>query len=336
MLAPSGRHALVAVFLACMLARPAQTSAATGTSADRAALEQALTVDAQRLDDAARTARAHHVPTMVPRITLPQADNAKAAPVSLDRWLQSELARIAKERNPQAQARDLRDLAASLRRAGAGADEPPPPVDAHELATQILSQTAYAHEAGGPAPSPQPTLLEKALKWLGERIQKLLQALLGAAVAAPAIGRAIVAAFIVALAAVTAYLIYLLALVWLRRERKQQPNAGTPLPAAIHPQMLYERANAAAAAAQYGQAVALLFQASLRIFDGSGKLPYDPSLTPGEYRRAVRRSIAGASSLFDEIARAFVLAAFAGHPTTHEEFASADQAYRAMRQLVTA
>lgn len=327
--------ALLVLAAACVGPVLAQTNGVSDAPGS-AGFDQALVRAAAQLDAAAQTAATRHKHALIPPIALVAPPWQAPSDVSVDRWVQSELQRIERERTSTAQVRELRDLAESLRRAAMASGQSAPVADPHALALTILSQRAYLHERSAPAPAPRETLLDKILKWLGGRLQDLIRAIFGAAVAMPALGRIIVIAFIVVVAAVAAYLIYVLVSMLARRQRNSAPNMGTPLAPAVEPQTLYERAKAAARAGQYAQAVALLFQASLHTFDGAGKLPYDASLTPGEYRRAVRRSVSVAGDAFDQIAKTFVLAAFAERAITAEEYAAADQAYVTMRPLATA
>jgi hypothetical protein len=315
----------------------ATVASAAADAPDQPALDRELVRAAAQLDAAARSASVHHAHADVPTIVLvAMPPQARPHAISVDDWVQSELHRIGRERATAMQVRELHELAQSLRRAASAQGGSAPAADPQALAAEILTAKVYAHERTAPAPPPRETLLDKIVKWLGGRLQDLLRAIFGAATAVPAVGRIILVAGIVVVAGAAAYLIYLLVSIIARRQRRSAPTMGTPLPALIHPEALYENAKAAARAGRYAQAVALLFQASLRSFDGSGKLPYDASLTPGEYRRAVRQSVAAASDAFDQIAKAFVLAAFAQVPMTEADFAAADLAYRTMRPLVIA
>lgn len=325
------------VSLACMLLLAACVLVpAAGRAADQqTASGRALLQAADQLDAAADDASSHHARVSIPSVRL-AVSASRSSGVSIDHWLDSQLRRVNGERLATTQVRELRELARSLRRAVREPTGASPQTDPQPLAAGILAQKSYAHELTTPAPPPQETLYDKILKWLGNLVQELLRAVFGAAVAVPALGRILVVAFIVISAAAAAYLIYVLVAIVARRERRKAGALGTPLPVAVQPETLYEQATAAAHAGQYSQAVALLFQASLRAFDTTGRLPYDASLTPGEYRRAVRRTVAAASDPFDQIAKTFVLAAFAQRAITPGDFADADRAYGALRPLLAA
>ena len=326
-------HTCALLVLACALASPCVGSAAGRPDAPSKALVQAADQLEAAAAERSRQPRALHssASSLTAIGALPGSGH-----VSIDTWAQSELRRIASERSSAVQARELHDLAQALRRAASEETGSTPSTEPQALAASILAQRSYAHEETKPAPAPQETLLHKILRKLGILVQQLEQAVFGAAVAVPAFGRILVIMFMVVVAAAAVYLIYLLITIIVRRERRTRPATGTPLAPLIHPETLYEQAKTAARHGHYAQAVALLFQASLHVLDQFGKLPYDASLTPGEYRRAVRRSVAAAGDPFDQIAKTFVLAAFAQRSITLTDFAAADQAYRTLCPLLTA
>ena len=83
-----------------------------------------------------------------------------------------------------------------------------------------------------------------------------------------------------------------------------------PSPLADEPdaRALRERALVAAAEGRHRDAAALLWASALRALDERGEVRYDPSRTPGEWRRAVR------DPAFDALARDAVLALFGDRP----------------------
>jgi hypothetical protein len=174
------------------------------------------------------------------------------------------------------------------------------------------------------------------LGWLGDQVGKLFERIFGATASRPYIGRIFAILFIAVLAVLLAYLIYVLVLMIARRRRPSLYDSGAPLQERVEPDALYVLSVDAASRGEYARAVSLLFQASLASFDRAGKLPFDGSLTAGEYRRAVRRTISGASPYFDDIAHLFVLAAFAERPVSKDDFTVADVAYRALHPLLAA
>jgi hypothetical protein len=301
------------------------------------AFKQALLNAADQLDklsDAAR--RAPHNKAIIPDLRLPPepVGELSSGRPSLDRWLQSELKEIRKEKSGKTRSSALKQLAASLRGAAQPGESFAPSHDAHDEAASILAQRAYQTGGAGPAPAPKQSLLEKALAWLGERIADLFARIFGATTSTPIIGQIVGVVFIALLAGAAAYLIFVLTSLVIRRRRPSQSDVGTPLQEQSDPDVLYQLGMTAASQGHYARAVSLLFQASLASFDRAGKLPYDGSLTAGEYRRAVRRTLTDASPYFDDIARAFVLAAFAERPVSKDDFTAADAAYRSLRPLV--
>ena len=302
----------------------------------------ALAQAAERLEDvAARTRSAPTAKTDVPVLRLPPPlYAARSGAPSFDGWLHSQLDQIRREKPARARARDLDDLARALRRAAGPPSGSAPGADPRDVAASVLAQKAY-QMGTVPAAAPRHSVFQKFLRWLatfidwlGKQVIDLFHRLFGKNAATPAADRFVAALLVALVAALAAYLIFLLVSSMMRRARHASSDQGTPLPQSLDPDAVYEFGLAAAARGQYAQAVSLLFRASLAVFDRSGKLPYDGSRTPGEYRHAVRRWFAPASSHFDDIARTFVIAVFAERPISREEFMAADLAYRSMRPLV--
>ena len=307
-----------------------QSEAPQQTSASSSLLRAAAQLDA------AAKAQAHRGEGIsLQAIVVPGDPDARVGSPSSAAWLRSELRRIAAETPPQRRAADLKDLASALRRTASNVQESTPHVPPQTLATAILAQKAYHVSGGGPAPEPGQSIFERMLQWLGERISALIKAVFGATVGVPVVSRALAAVLTLSLLALAAYLIFILVSLTIRRRQRTTTNAGTPIPTTVSPEELYELACAKARAGDNAQAAALLFQASLHSLDRGGKLPYDASRTPGEYRRAVRRSILAAADPFDEIAKTFVLAAFAQASISNEEFAAADRAYSSLQPLLS-
>jgi hypothetical protein len=301
------------------------------------AFNRTLLHQADQLDHLAEAARrAPHNKTLIPDLRLPPAPfgELSSGRPSLDRWLQSELKEIRKEKSGKARSSALKQLAASLRAAAQPGESFAPSHDARDEAAAILAQRTYQTSGAGPAPAPKESLVEFVLRWIGERIADLFARIFGATASTPIIGQIVAVVFIGLLAGAAAYLIFVLTSLVIRRRRPSQSDVGTPLQEQSDPDALYELGMAAASQGHYARAVSLLFQASLASFDRAGKLPYDGSLTAGEYRRAVRRTLTAASPYFDDIARAFVLAAFAERPVSKDDFTAADAAYRSLRPLV--
>jgi len=333
------RGAAYALFALALLVRPLDV----GASADQtsvhtiASFDQALERTADQLDAAAVTARAtpRHL-GRVPRVELPPAPLGMpiSSGLSLDRWLQAQMKRVGAQTSANARAQSLSDIAASLRRAaqsGAGhspAQEPGPAVAA------ILAGNSYDLRPPKPVPAAHESIVQRIVDYIGRLLGELIKRVFGATMSTPVIGQIVAALYVALVAGLAAYLVYLLVVFYLRRRRRVDVDEGTPLLQRADPDVLYELGLTAASHGRYAQAVSLLFQASLAALDWSGKLPYDGSLTAGEYRRAVRRTVDAAAPYFDEIARAFVLAAFAERPVSADEFQATDAAYRSLRPLV--
>jgi len=291
---------------------------------------------ADQLDSAAAASLAAHNKTVVPDLRLSASDEIGnfAGRPSLNQWLHSQLEHIRKEKSGKAQAGHLKELAASLRRAAQPGVGFEPAYDPKHEAAAILAQRAYQTGGAGPAPAPHESLVERVWRWVGDRVNEIFSRVFGATASVPIIGTIVSALFIALLAGFAAYLVFLLVSAVIRRRRPALTDAGTPLQERIEPDILYQLGIAAANEGHYARAVSLLFQASLASFDRAGKLAYDGSLTPGEYRRAVRRMLSSASPYFDDIARAFVLAAFAERPVSKDDFTTADIAYRSLGALL--
>ncbi len=300
-------------------------------------LDGALVQAADRLDATARVAqRSPKSKTVIPSLRLPASQAATPGAPSLDRWLTAQLKHIRTEHPVKTQALHLRELAASLRRAASGGAETDtaPPLDAASVAAGIVAGQAYQVGGAGPAPAPHESLLQRFLRWLQDLLGKLFALIFGATASRPIIGQIAAALFIALLVLATVYLIYLLASHIARRPKRAALDEGTPLQERADPDALYELGVVAAEKGRYALAVSFLFQASLAALDRSGLLPYDGARTPGESRRALRRTTSAASPHFDALAQSFVLAAFAERPVSMRDWSSADAAYRSLRPLL--
>jgi len=113
-------------------------------------------------------------------------------------------------------------------------------------------------------------------------------------------------------------------------------QAGAVSPIETEPPALRRDAAAAAAAGDYGRAIALLFRAALLDLDRAAIVTFDAARTPGEYRRLVRRALRAASAPFDELAVLFVHASFGTAPSCRVDYEAADRAYGAFAPLAVA
>jgi hypothetical protein len=284
----------------------------------------ALRASASALD---RAAAAGHVPV---------ASEEPAISPSLGPWLAAGLGAARKEKSASARTADVRALAASLRIEADLADRAaraPQPSHLSADVREVLAQPDYRTPARpGPARPRQQNWFERMLTAFSDWWSRLLVRAFTAAAGIPAIGNVVAFALIAAASIALTFLVFRTArFVIARRARPGRINVdGTPL--IDHPSAdeTYSAARAAARDGLYGLAIALLFQAALLALDRSGSVPYDSARTAGEYRRAVRRSVAGASASFETLARAFTYAAYAETPAGESDWRAADAAYASM------
>ncbi|HXW51271.1 MAG TPA: DUF4129 domain-containing protein [Candidatus Acidoferrales bacterium] len=296
----------------------------------------ALRTEAATLDAAAaRPASTKGPINVAPLAALPA--QASAADRSLNAWLRAQLRAIHSE-PPKAQQGDLRDLASTLRRLVAPANESSaiPGVAPAAVATRVLAGKDY-HVSGTDQPATQrKTLWDRVIEFLQDLFGRIFSGIFSATASNPIIGQIIAALLVALLVVVVCYLAFRIIQALTQRRAPDRVDEGAPLPARADPDLFYRLGAEAANEGRYAQAVALLFQASLAWFDRQGKLTLDPALTPAEYRRAVRRSVERASPYFDKLAQAFVLAAFAERPVSESDWSEADSAYTALRTAASA
>lgn len=113
------------------------------------------------------------------------------------------------------------------------------------------------------------------------------------------------------------------------RDGGRAQNDATPLTTARDAAGWRRSAAAAAARGDYARAIAALFNAALAVLDECALVALDPARTPGEYRRAVRRAHADAdaANAFDDLARRFVIAAYASERSDATAYAEAERAF---------
>ncbi len=271
----------------------------------------------------------------VPEIHVPPAPIGQT-PVyspSLDDWLQANLKALRQEPNRRrgATLRQLAqtlDLAASIRQ-----PHNSPPQETHAAVRSILAQDGYQLNGGGAAPPPGETLWEKIVRWIGHLLSVIFGRVFATANAVPFVGQVLAVLLLAGLLFAIGYG----AVVLFRGRARRVAGAldvGDALEAHLDPEALYERAQAAAGAGRYGQAIALLFQASLACLDRAGTILYDPSRTAGEYRRLVRRNATVVSQPFDALAGSFTAAAYAEERPSDSDWAAARSAFLELRPLV--
>ncbi len=309
---------------------------AFATQAANAGFGQRLTQVADQLDAAAAIARHRHVAIHIPSLGVaPSTARPAASAPSIDRWLQAALTPIRREKSAAVQARELGELAASLRRLAYPSGMRTPESDPTAIAQKVLSARAYQVGGAGPAPPPHETLWEKFLGFIAKLLGRILSGIFRATASTPILGQIFAVVIVLLLVAALSYLVFRLFDALSKSRPSAQGDDGSPIPQAIDPDELYRRGLLAASTGHYAQAIAMLFQASLANFDRQGTVAFDPSRTPGEYRRAVKRKAAAASFDFDTIAHAFIMAAFAEIPLSKQDWSAVDAAYLKLRAAAT-
>jgi hypothetical protein len=284
----------------------------------------ALAADAARAEESKSAIRLASVPQ------LSQDQNA-----GLQRWMSGQLTAINHEKQSRTQANDLRTLAATLRRlAGAGLSAVSPARSPRVVAQEVLSGRAYQFTDSGQPGPPHESLWERIATFFGKLLARIFSGIFGAGTSSPIVGQVVAILLVALLVVAIAFLAYRIVDALTRRRRPTRFDDSIPLPERIDPDFFYRAGVEAADHGHYAQAVALLFQASLAWLDRQGTFAFDPSLTPAEYRRVVRRNAERASPHFDELAHAFVMAAFAERPVSPDDWAKADAAYAQMRTAV--
>jgi len=324
----------VAAALACSLVLSTFASAAVASVPPDYA--STLVAAAQRIE------RATKAGTVVPAMHIPPAPLGgppRFSP-SLDDWLQRSLAAARKTKPAKARAAALRTIAASLRYVASGAR--PTNIaatargDLEAAAKSILAESAYRVGATKPAQPQQPTIWERILNWIVDKINELFGGLATATQKVPmvgvVIGYAIVGAAIIGLAFVG----YRIARRLTSRRDAPVAALGEALPPSTNADELYALARDAARSGNTAPAVALLYQAALVLLDRVDQIAYDPSRNPGEYRRLVRRNAQAIADAFDALARLFVAVAFGRANAGADDWLRADAAFSGIRRSLGA
>jgi hypothetical protein len=175
--------------------------------------------------------------------------------------------------------------------------------DPRDVVRAVLSDPRFHSGAHGPAPKQWWDYLREGLQWLFERVFGSLGRFAGNDVVTTIVG-------VIMLVAVMALLLVVVMRFADRfgggTARIRRASDATALDADADARTLRARAAAAAAEGRFRDAAALLWLSALRALDESGRVRYDPSRTPGEWRRAVRETA------FDALARDATVALFAG------------------------
>jgi hypothetical protein len=251
---------------------------------------------------------------------------------TLGAWLRAGLADARKEKKASTRTADLRALAASLRVGAQLVDRrsTTPPANLSADVRGVLAEPAFrTNVSAAPPKKREQSWLGRVLQAIAEWWAKVMYRAIGAAATTPAFGNIAAIILITVAALALAYLVYRIAMLFaLRRTRESGSSpAGMPLIAHASADETYDAARAAARSGAFSTATALLFQAALLALDRSGRVPYDSARTAGEYRRAVRRSVASAAPSFETLARAFTYVAYAQEPAGESDWRAADAAY---------
>ena len=325
---------IAATALACALALSGFSSAAQARTP--AAYAATLLAAAQRLERAAKSNEqvpAMHIPPA------PLGGPPRFSP-SLDDWLQRSLDAAAKTKPAKARAAALRTIAASLRYVASGAGPSSAGTaqrgDLEAAAKTILAEPAYRVSATKPAQPQQPTIWERILDWIANMLGRLFGGLAQATQRVPIVGTIIGYTIIAAAILGLVFVGYRIARRLTSRRTATSAGLGEALPVAANADDLYALARDEARSGNAAPAVALLYQAALVLLDRVDRVAYDPSRTPGEYRRLVRRKAQAISDAFDALARLFVAVAFARARIGADEWNRADTAYSGIRRSLSA
>jgi hypothetical protein len=322
-----------AAALACSLVLSAFCATQARASTD---YSSTLVAAAARLERAAKTGAevpAMHIPPA------PLGGPPRFSP-SLDDWLQKSLAGVRGLKKVKLRAAGLRTIAASLRYIASGAGQPTPSTvtrtDFEGAAKSILAESAYKVAPTKPAQAPEETIWERILDWITTQLDKLFGGLAEATQKIPIVGKIIGYAIVGAAIVGLAFVGYRIARGLTSRRDAVSAGSGDALLLNANADDLYALARDQARSGNAAPAVALLYQAALMLLDRVDRVAYDPSRTPGEYRRLVRRKAQATADAFDALARLFVAVAFGRARPGSDEWDRADAAYAGIRRMLTA
>lgn len=293
-----------------------------------------LVAAAQRIERAANAGAA------VPEVHVPPAPLGgppRFSP-SLDDWLQRSLAAARKAKPVKDRDAQLRTIAASLRyvASSSNASASAPAADVGSTVRSILSQAAYRVAKTTPAQAQQPSIWERILDWIVEKLDELFGRLAQVTQGMPIVGTVLAYAILAAAIAALAFVGYRIARRIASSRVRGAAGIGDPLPPQANADELFAAALANARDGRAAQAIALAYQASLVVLDRSDRVAYDASRTTGEYRRLVSRKAPAIAALFDALARLFVAAAFAGGRMGAEDWDRAANAFAGIRRAIGA
>jgi hypothetical protein len=229
---------------------------------------------------------------------------------------------------PSREALVLRWLAAGRTHAAvslqSSARRPPAPANLQALARRELGIPGRYRLTEGPVPPAQQSLWLRFWHWLGERWDRLWNALSKrvhvSKRTANGIGWAVLAGVALVFLWVVARLLSNVRLVRSRRRVNAEPLGSRPEPAA-----LYREAHEAANRGEYGRAALVLFAATVVLLDGRGAVAVERSATVGDLRRALRSKNASLVAPFDAVAGPFVRTAYAERAVDASQWERADR-----------
>ena len=194
------------------------------------------------------------------------------------------------------------------------------------MARAIVADSIFAHPHPKVAPA-KPSLIDRVLAWIGERLKAVFSGLRKAVNLNERQGALLVFA-LVAAAALGALALFVTFVKRRIERRVEQALARDERAASPRTrEELVADARALAEGGDYGRAIGVLFAAAIETLDERDIVPYDAARTPGEYRRAVRRTRGAIADAFDVIARGFVLAVYGNDAPDELAWAGALAAY---------
>ena len=190
--------------------------------------------------------------------------------------------------------------------------------DPRDVARSVLADPRF--HLAAPAP-PAKTWWQLLLDWLHALWNRLFGPL-GRVVSNDRVSAIVGIAVLLAAAGLLIYVVYRFGRTWTRGgSARRSGGAAVALDRDADARTLRERALTALAEARYHDAAALLWLSALRALDERGSVRYDPSRTPGEWRRVV------GDPAFDLLARDAVVAFFGDRDVDAELVARMRAAY---------
>ena len=209
------------------------------------------------------------------------------------------------------------------------------PRDPQIVVRGVLAKPAYRIAPATTDREPKPSLWDQFWSWFKARLKELFGPVSRAVAASSRAGAIVGLALMLAAAAGLVFVLVRLALSFAAPDARARPNVTSRALAERRSSAEWrERAAAAAARGEYAHAIAALFVAALARLDERALVPFDPSRTPGEYRRLVRKVRVEAAAPFDDLSAGFVRAAFSGVTAVRSDFESAERAFAGFEPLV--